>query len=259
MAVISVNTDAIKQHVLTLGKIHRSAIPSAIRGTLNRAAMDVKTVTMPSEADIFIHRKPTFFKANSRAEFAKGFDVNTMKSTVGFTENNGSQQQAVEDMKQQDEGGAIGGRSLIPLSTARQSNSYTKMVKDRNRISAIKGNFIDAKQESGKNNAERFIKAAAKAGRGGYVVMPWVNKKGVRMLARITQLKKMAPSTSFGKKSEGGTSVSYEDIYSYKENRKVHPKATHFMRKASLETADKMEGFYIEEAEKQVKRLEKNG
>ena len=39
----------------------------------------VKKDTMPAEAGIFIHRKPTFFKANSKAVKATGLDINTMR------------------------------------------------------------------------------------------------------------------------------------------------------------------------------------
>ncbi len=82
----------------------------AIRQTLNDAAYDVKLRTMPQTSDAsFIKRKPTFWKAKSRVEGAKGFDVNTMQSTVGFLEGN-KHSQAVRDLDEQEHGGRIDDR-----------------------------------------------------------------------------------------------------------------------------------------------------
>ncbi|KKN42121.1 hypothetical protein LCGC14_0716250, partial [marine sediment metagenome] len=76
MAILNVNTDEVVRYSNKLEKLHRSAFPIAIRGTLNNAAFDVKQKTMPVSAEKeFVNRQPNFFKANSKVNMAKGFNV----------------------------------------------------------------------------------------------------------------------------------------------------------------------------------------
>ncbi|MBL4809315.1 MAG: hypothetical protein JKY43_04565, partial [Phycisphaerales bacterium] len=51
MAVeFNVNTDAVVSLTNKLEKLHKSAFPVAVRGTLNSAAFDVKQKSMPAFA-----------------------------------------------------------------------------------------------------------------------------------------------------------------------------------------------------------------
>jgi len=89
MPVLNVNTNEVVKYTVKLEKLTRSAFPSAIRGALNKSAYDLKTKTMPKEArSTFVERDPRFFIANSKFENATGFNINAMKSSVGFVENN---------------------------------------------------------------------------------------------------------------------------------------------------------------------------
>ena len=118
---------AISDHVSRLERINRSALPVAVRQTLNAAAFDVKQNTMPEEADIFIHRKPTFFKANSGVTPAKGLDVNTMEATVGFKPKTGDRSHSVEDLEEQEEGGVIPhSRAFVALKEGRTGQQWQK-------------------------------------------------------------------------------------------------------------------------------------
>src|SRR5687767_16018423 len=91
---LNINSDAVVKHTNTLEKMHRSAMPLAIRNTLNSVAFDVKKNTMPASAEReFVTRAPNFFKANSRVEMARGWNVDSMQSVVGFI----PKDQAVED------------------------------------------------------------------------------------------------------------------------------------------------------------------
>ena len=78
---LNIKSDAIVKHVNTLEKMHKSALPLVIRQTLNSAAFDVKKVTMPKEASAnFDKRNPNFFKANSKVDQAKGFNISSIRS-----------------------------------------------------------------------------------------------------------------------------------------------------------------------------------
>lgn len=235
MAILNVNTDEVVKYSNKLEKLHRSAFPIAIRGTLDNAAFDVKQKTMPVSAEKeFTIRRKNFFKANSRVIKAKGFNIRTMQAMIGFIGN----QQAVEDLEQQEEGGKIKGRAFIPLDVAR-GGSNTRPVRPSNRLTRIK-NVVNARKIRGKNRQQKFIKAVLTAGVGGYVIGNFTPK----ILWKITGI------TKIGSKLK----IKKVPVYSYEKGRDVNVSATNFMKKATLKTAKKLEGFYIKQAKKQIEK-----
>lgn len=238
--ILNINNDAVVAFTNTLEKMHRSALPSAIRGTLNKAVFDVKSTSLQKSADAsFEKRQPNFFRANSKFENAKGFDVNTMKATVGMTQTGlkqGQSNYAVRDLEQQERGGVIQRKSFIPLPAARINKSLKKNVRANARLSAIK-NIIESKKATGNSSREKFVHAILEAGAGGFVLSG-------STLYRINSLKK--------------TGNHFKDktaIYSFRRGRSVRVQGTSFMQKASIESANKMEGFYQVEAKRQIDKL----
>lgn len=249
---LNINTDATVVMTNNLEKLHRSAFPNAVRETLNRAALDVKKDTLLKSADKnFIKREPNFFKANSRVEFARGYNVNSMAATVGMVEKNlkGEHNNSVKDLEQQEEGGNIGGRSFLPLYKARVGNNPNKKVKANLRISDIRKSWnsrvVDVRKQNAKNKKEAFVKAAIKAGAGGFVFSD--TYFGSRILFRIDSVF----SSLKGRK----TIIRKTGIYSAVKGFKAKVKNTHFMKNAALESGSKIERFYNEEGQKQVERL----
>lgn len=237
----NVNTDAIVKFTVKLEKLHRSAFPSAVRGTLNKMAFDLKTNTMPMEASkVFEHRSPNFFKANSKFENATGFDVATMKATVGFysTSLKGSNNFAVEDLEQQEHGGTIKKKSFIPMKPARVGNSTGKIVRANARLSAMK-RIVSAKDSTGKNDKEKFRKAVYYAGVGGLVL----GNKNPLILWRVNSLKRLS-----------GGAFKMTPLYSYKKGRSITVSATNFMERAASQTAQKVDTIYINEANRQFSK-----
>lgn len=234
---IDIDSSAVVIHTNRLEKISKYGLPYAIRNTLNSAAFDVKTNTMPrSAAHEFTQRVPNFFKANSRVDLARGNDIRLMKATVGFIPNNSNgADQAVSDLEQQEYGGTIGGRSFIPMTTARGGNQ-DKPVRPSNRISKVK-KIINSNTISGKTPAQQFRHAVSMAGIGGYVIGN--NQK--KTLFKVVSLK------------EDGFKV--RPLFSYKESRKVKVAGTGFMRDASVESGKKLEEIYIMEANRQIDRI----
>lgn len=250
MPILNINSEAVRQHTQRLGQMHRSAMPVSIREALNKTAFDVKLRTMPDESNVFVHRTKNFYKANSKVETAKGFDVNSMRATVGFVENSGTQQQAVQDQEQQENSGGIGGRAFIPLNAARTGGAYTRNVRAANRISQIRSKIVDSADMAG-TKGQAYTRAAFKAKKGGYVIGNQVNSKGNKMLVRINSVHRMGK----GEKKPGDTVVNSTALFAVKAGRNVHPQAKHFMRKASLTSESRMEGFYIAAAEKRFSKL----
>lgn len=234
---LNINTDAAVKYTNTLEKMHRSALPLAIRGTLNGAAFDVKLNTMPKEAQReFVNRSKNFFKSNSKVRTAQGWDINQMRAIVGFTPTGSRGASfAVSELEQQEYGGTIPKRSFIAMDTAR-GGSNAKPVRPGNRLSRIK-NLVDSSKMPGASQKAKFLAAARKAGKGGYVL-------------GNTPRKTVWKIESFGR---GG--IKKKALYSYQPDRVVHVKPTGFMREASVESARKMDDIYGKEAARQISRL----
>lgn len=242
MFTLNINSSAAVRFTNKLEKMRKSALPSAVRGTLNKAAFNVKKDTMPKTTSAtFKSRHPNFFKANSSVDMARGFDIKSMKSTVGFVSSNLKyNNKAVVELQQQEYGGTIDDRSLIPLDTARSGNDYDKPVRPSFRLKAIKG-VVDSEQERGVNRKQRFLKAAIKAGVKGYVK----GNLGRRTLFKINTIKRVG----------GKTVVIKTPLYSYAKGRRVSIGATGFMRSASLQSASRLEIYYEQEARRQILRM----
>jgi hypothetical protein len=240
---INVNTDALVSLSNKLEKLGRSGLPLAVRGTLNDAAFHVKTVSMPNSAkDNFVSRSKDFFKANSRYEKADGFNIKTMKSSVGFYENNlrGSDNYAVQDLEEQESGGTIDKKSFIPTVFARSGKSNKGLVRPNARLKQI-NKIINTNDSVGKNRNEKFVIAAAVAGKGGFVLRDDI-------LFRIdTTVKSNLRSKRANFKAT--------PLYTFKKGRKVHVKSSNFMKEAALVTQKLMDDFYIKNGEKQLKKI----
>jgi hypothetical protein len=161
-----------------------------------------------------------------------------MRSTVGFMESRlrlGGNNFAVKDLEQQEHAGKIGGKSFIPLDSAR-ANGYSSLVKPANRLSQIlKSNKIVVARNlaGGGTKKQKFIRAVVKAGVGGYVLGS--NIKGESILWRVDAI-------------NGPNRFSLTALYDYVGGRKVRVQQTGFMETATLKSASKLNSFYIAQA-----------
>lgn len=240
MPAININSDALKGYTERLEQHRRSSLPLAVRQTLNSAALDVKRVTMIHESDRnFKKRKPSFFRATSRAQLAKGFDIGSMQSIVGFVAPGNTKESghATRDLEQQEEGGDIDKRAFIATSQARTGADN---VKDAYRMAAIKNDIWNSGNPNvvGSDKEKFIISALYAKAYGGYVLGNQKFKNGNKHLYKILSIIKVG----------GQTHVNTELIYNVKRGRKAHVKSTHFMRNASDETAGKMNDFFVKHA-----------
>ena len=235
---INVNTDANVIFVNRLERHSRSAFPVTVRAVLNKAAFQLKTKTMPAGAKkTFENRSPNFFKANSTVIKASGFDINTMKSIVGFTDSRlkGSNNYAVKDLDQQEHGGTIKKKAFIPMTSARGGKN--KLVRPMNRLNNL-NQIVRPSGASGSSYKQRFIKSVYHAGKGGLVLARYKNKM---ILWRVNSLN----TTSKG-------SFKLTPLYSFKAGRSVKVKETGFMKTASEIEHSKMNKYFLEEARKRL-------
>lgn len=248
---LNVNTDAIVAHTARLETINKKLLPRAAQQSLNKAAFDVKTNTMPTQSKRFVQRSPTFFKATSKVQPTKSLNFASMEAIVGFMPQSGAKESggATQDLRQQDEGGDIQHRSFIALAGARAGGSWRRRVTAKRTLAYInsrqsvktRSSIVDSLQSKGKNKKQQYVIAAILAGQGGFV-LGTDRRAGARKLLAIEGITRIG----------GNTVIKSTPIYNVKKNRDVKVKETKFMRIASNQSAAKLESYYIAEANKLI-------
>ena len=247
--LFSIDTKASKDFAAKLQQMKASAFPNAVRETLSKAALNVKQKTMPISAKkAFTERQKNFFKANSKVDFAKGKDIKTMQSEVGFISEKlkGNSNYAVKDLEAQEHGGQIQKKSFIPLDTARSGKSKSKLVQRKNILNNIKS-IVRANPREKRGKKQAWVRAAIMAkklfGQEAYVLGNMRN--GKQTLSRINSISKI------GRK----ISINRTPLYSFEKGRSVKASGTGFMKRASFETQSNMEQIFIQEAQKQLANI----
>lgn len=248
-----------------LEKFRKGGLVRSVAYALNQAALNVKKETMPKETDRFVKRAPTFFKANSKVQFAKGSQIAALESVVGFTPKNAGKgiSPAVKELEQQETGGYIKHRDYTSLEDARYSDNWHKNVRLAYRLENIdKNKIINAnkvKQKSVKrpgtfikmkSKSQRFIRASLMAKKlygDDAFVLGNKHKAGLT----LSHIKKAEVTKS------GKVIIERKAIYTVKDNRSVKVAGTNFMQRASHESGLKLEKYYIEEATRQVAKIKK--
>ena len=142
--IITVDQRPLIGYIAQLQGMRESTLPRVFKKTLDRAAMDVKQNTMPLSAktaftDRTSQGRGNFFKAKSKVVFVPNSNKNlaTMQSSVGFVEPEAmkaGKAHAVSDLEQQEDGGTIEDRTLIPMKTARVGGNLLRLVSAINYI-----------------------------------------------------------------------------------------------------------------------------
>lgn len=213
-----INTSAAIDLTVKLGRLHKSALPVAVRGTLNNAAFETKSLLPKTASRKFVTRNKFFFRAFSSVQTARGFDINSMSSTVGINPAKGSK--VAEGLEKQETGGNIQGRKLIPHDKGRVSGSHSKRLRAKNRFGKI--NITDVRRKKGKSTNYLLIK---KGGKGTVFEVKGTGKR-----------RKLVP------------------VYSYRNTKVSRVKASPFMKPASLIALKQIPAFYKKQAERQFKR-----
>lgn len=221
MAQFDVNTKANIDLTAKLGQLHRSALPVAVRETLNNVAFETKRRIPETASRKFTIRNKAFFRAFSSVNRAGGFNINTMQAAVGINALKGSK--VAEGLEAQENGGSIKGRKLIPMDQGRTSGSHDKRLKSKYKFSKIK---IHDRKKKGSGRIEYLL--IKKGGKGTVFEVKQTGRK-----------RKLTP------------------IFHYRNTKVSRVKPSPFMRPASFLALKRMEAIYVEQAEKQIKRLMK--
>lgn len=240
-----------------LKSLSKSAFPVAIRKTLNDAGFNTKLKTIPKSANKnFKKRQPNFFSANSKVIPAIGFNVQTMKSEVGFYSNSlrGNNNRAVKDLEEQEHGGLIEKKDFIAEDGARATpGGLVKPNRRLGKMPSLTGKvaiassmgMVRGKMRTIKSKKQRFIRAAfmAKKKFGGYLLGN-KNNNGSKTLSIITAI------------SGGGGNFQFKrtPLYNVNKGRAVKVKETNFMKRASYESSLQMNKMFISNAQLQFKK-----
>jgi hypothetical protein len=212
-----INTSEFIKLSAKLGKLHRSALPVAVRGTLNDAAFESKKLIPAIASRKFITRKKSFFRAFSIVDKARGFNVGTMKATVGVNPSKGSK--IAEGLSKQEKGGNIESGKLIPHDKGRISGSHSKVIRKTHRLSSIKI-ARQGKKSSGKN----------------YLLIKKGGKGTVFFIKNSGKKSKLVP------------------VYSYRNTKISKVKPSPFVSVAAMEASKRIPAYYKIQAERQFKR-----
>lgn len=249
--IFNVNTQACVVLVNKLEQLHKSALPLAVRGTLNAAAFDVKMRTLDiSATQNFIRRSPTFFKRFSGVNRATGWNIESMRAEVGMTAEGGGASEtaaraAVANMEVQEEGGKITD-GLEYLNAARVSGSAGNLVSSSKRwkkANIVRGNYT----RNGGTAKSRMIAAA-------FVAM---NEKKLQAVM-INGRKFYRQVTAIRKTAKGKIKITSKLVYAVRNANQKPISATHFSREAAMMTVPRIGEFWLIEAHKQIDRIMRN-
>lgn len=243
MASFDVNTDGAIQLTAKLEKLHRSAFPVAVRGTLNDAAFKTKSLVPKVARSKFTTRQKSFFRAFSTVDKATGFDLRNMKATAGINSAKGSE--VAEGLEKQEFGGNIQGRKLIPVDSARVTKSHDRKISRRNKFRGM-GKTVRIKGGGRQRTRQsRFVAAVFKAKSLG--ADNFILSKGNRgMLYKINRAKKL---------TSGKLSMKVTPLYAYRKSKISTVTKSPFMKPSAKMASKDMVKFYEKQAERQFKRL----
>ena len=246
---LNVNTDAAIILTAKLERMHRSAMPSAIRSTLNDAAFTMKKKEILSSARLNMTvRNPIFFKKFTGVKRATGFKVDTMYSEVGFknTDKNPIKgKKAIEGMEsnefggQDNDGGMYIGKSRNAKGLVKRNARFDKSKVTR----GYKSSNIRTKKSN--NNFMGRVFASIEDDKNVFI-----NSKSGRFLVK-------AISVERGTKDKKAK-VKLEFLMRHRKQHIAKAKATHFNREAAITTSKQMDGFYLKNAEFQFNKVLKS-
>ena len=243
MFSLDVNTDASIELTAKLEKLNKSAFPSAVRNTLNKAALNMKQKgILISAKENFSHvRSPYFFKKFTLVNKASGFDVQRMQSVVGFSDaSNPSVRRVVEGLKKHEFGGMIDD-GMRYLKASRTSTNYSKTVQRRNYYK--KGNVITGRSGRKGTRKSKFV---ARMFRSKQENKPFfMNSMRGNFLVR---------TVSISKSRDGKINAKLKFLMMSRSKTPVRISRNKFITKAGQKEAEMIPQYYFENAQYQFKK-----
>jgi len=248
----NVNTDAAIILTAKLERLNKSAFPSAVRSSLNDAsfAMKQKEILGSAKHNMKV-RNPSFFRKFTGVEKAKGFNVNSMYSQVGFINTDPNPikgKKAIEGMESNEVGGTDKTGAMY-LGKARGQNSLKRRVKMEKRYDRKK--LAQGHQKSirnPKNKGQSTVMAMMAGWQEGKPVFIRA-KSGIGYVVEVKSVFNMAT---------GKRDFKVDFLMRSRKKKEAKAKATHFNQEAAIKTSKQIEGFYLKNSEYQFNKVLKS-
>lgn len=239
--IIDVNNKEVRAFTIKLQQMHRSNFPIVVRQTLNDLAFDVKTVSLKQQYEKqFIRRDKTFLKSHSGVVKASGFNITSMKSEVGIIEKQGSEK-ASQGLGKQEYGQSVK-KPVVYMKSARSGSNKRKVVAGNyyNKYQKIRGLHANVGRHTRKSN---FVASAIMAHKLGKLLM-WDSKSGQTIF--LVQSIYLAANSQ--------VDIKLKAIADYEDKRVLNLKARPFLQPASLLSHNKVNSFFLKNAQKRLNR-----
>jgi len=244
MKSFDVNSEAAIQLTAKLGSLHRSAFPSAVRNTLNDAAFQMKKKEILNSAQKnfnTIRSKSLFTGRRVVVKKANGWDVNVLKSVVGFSDaGDASVRAAVEGLEKQETGGIVNTGSRY-LKGSRIKSSNSRKVKRGNYYD--RGNVISGRSKRGGTRKSKFVSRMYRS---------YKEKKPFFMNTMKGNF--LVRTVSFRKIKGNKIKTKLRFLMMSRDKTPVKIKPTRFMSKAGISASIKMPKMFKNNAEFQIKK-----
>jgi hypothetical protein len=214
---LNINQKEVVELTNKLEKLHRSALPVAIKSTLNDLAFETRKAALKEFDNKFIVRRPTFPKSHIRANKSPNtFDIDRMISETGVIEGKSI---SGDRLELQEFGGTIPNRS-VPTEKTRTGGIETRQ-------------------------SARYYYRKFKNARLGH--NPSQKGKRIRQRPNTTILKTRNALIEIRK--GGDWNVLYH------ENKNVDITKNAFMDPAARKVIKRVSDFYAKQAKRQIERL----
>lgn len=248
--ILNVNTNATIILTAKLERLNKQAFPSAVRSTLNDAAFAMKKGNiLESAKKNMTVRNPSFFRKFTGVDRAKGFDVKSMQSQVGFINTDPDKKKgrkAIEGMEHNEVGGSDNTGSMY-MKGARTGGSPDRLVKRKARFD--KDNVAGSKSRQKK----QFIRNAFASVKDNKPV--FIETKKGTMLVQYKSVKKYKRGNKGKGISKGTFKFTSTILMRSRRLNAAHAKATHFNKEAALKTQKEIEVFYAKNAKYQFEKV----
>lgn len=245
MPIFDVNNDKVIQFTAKLEELSKSAFPSAVRNTLNKAAFETKKQIPKSAEKVFVTRHKPFFKNFSIVEKSSGNNIEKMASIVGI--NSSKNRELADNLEAQEFGGMVNGKKLIPHDDARSSKSQKKKVAAPNRLNKVSihdgTKAFKAHKGTRKSKFVAAVMSTAKSGKKHMMI-----KTGTSgMVYEVTSVSQNIKTKKINFK--------IKKLYSVRSVKSHNVKSHKFMKTSADIVSKNIEEYYYENAEYQFNKI----
>ena len=245
MEFLNVNSDAVIGLTAKLERLNKSAFPSAVRNTLNRAAFDMRKSGMLNSArkNFNVIRDKNLFTKLVIVDKAKGWDVNNLTALVGFANlQDKSHRTAIEGLRKHENGGAIDD-GFRYLKEARISGNLNKKVKRENYYD--KSKVISGRSGRKGNRRSKFVVRAYRSKKENKPF--FLNSMKGNFLVKTKSFKK--------NKKTGKVNFKLKFLMMDRSKSPVKIRRNNFVSEAAKFQSSKMSRYYKEAAKFQFNKI----